>query len=255
MALVNQSGGRQATGLNPLENNPTVFRCETPNRPYLKATDEATKTVYIIRPDCKLWSCKACAQRRRRLWVFIANYGGDHLLSAGHRCTFVTLTSHRVVRTLVGGIWVWRRAWPKLSARWRRAEPGLQYLYIPEHREGFNFHVHLITTATLPERWYKDNGAKTGLGYQAKAKPILEAEHCGGYVSKYLGKALANMDYPKYFRRVNTSRGWPKPQDVDSPYVWAALGSNVSRVIFSVEMYLESGWVVEHSLDELDWRR
>ncbi len=250
----NQPARRQTGGLNALKNNPTFTGCETSNRPYLRATDEANKTVYIIRPDCKLWSCKACAKRRHRLWVFIANYGGDNLLAAGRECTFVTLTSSRLVRTLAGGIWVWRRAWPKLSARWRRAADDLQYLYVPEHREGFHFHVHLITTATLPERWYKDNGAQTGLGYQAKAKPILEAKHCGGYVGKYLGKALSHMRYPKYFRRVNTSRGWPKPPDVDSPYVWAALGSNPSRVIFSVEMYLEAGWVVEHSLEELNWR-
>jgi hypothetical protein len=131
----------------------------------------------------------------------------------------------------------------------------LQYLYIPEHREGFNFHVHLITTATLPTRWYKDNAAKTGLGYQAKASRIDHAAECGGYVAKYLGKALSNMVYPKYFRRVNTSRGWPRPPDVGSPYEWAALGSDVSRVIFSVELHLEAGWTVEHSLDELDWRQ
>ncbi len=187
--------------------------------------------------------------------MFIANYGGDNLLSAGRECTFVTLTSHRLVRTLAGGIWVWRRAWPKLSARWRRAATDLQYLYVPEHREGFHFHAHFITTATLPERWYKDNGAKTGLGYQAKAEPILEAKHCGGYVGKYLGKALANMKYPPYFRRVNTSRGWPKPPDVETPYLWEALGHSVSKVIFSVELDIEAGWTVEHSLEELEWRR
>lgn len=246
---------RQAGGLKALKNNPTFFGCETENRPYLRAVDEATKTVHIIRPDCKLWSCKACAERRRHLWVFIANYGGDHLLSAGRRCTLVTLTSHRVVRTLMGGIWVWRRAWPKLSARWRRAATDLEYLYIPEHREGFHFHVHFITTATLPERWYKDNGAQTGLGYQAKAFPVLEAKHCGGYVGKYLGKALSNMKYPKYFRRINTSRSWPRPPEVASSYVWSVLGSDLGKVVFAIECDLESGWSVQHSLEELEWRR
>ncbi len=246
---------RQAGGLNALKNNPTFWGCETPNRPYLKATDEANKTIYIIRPDCKLWSCRPCAERRRRLWVFVANFGGDALLSEGRECTFVTLTSSRMVRTLAGGIWVWRRAWPKLSARWRRAEKDLQYLYVPEHTEGFNFHVHLITTATLPSKWYKDNGAATGLGYIAEASPILEAKHCGGYVGKYLAKALANMKYPKYFRRVNTSRGWPKPPNIESPYVWAALGANPSKVKFLAAVAREEGWVVEHSLEELSERQ
>ncbi len=250
-----QSPAPLGGGLNALKNNSTISGCETPNRPYLKATDEANKTVYIIRPDCKQWSCRSCAERRRRLWVFIANFGGDTLLRGGRECTFVTLTSHRLVRTLVGGIFVWRRAWPKLSARMRRASDNLQYLYIPEHREGFHFHVHMITTATLPRRWYKDNGARTGMGYQAKAEKILDAKHCGGYVGKYLGKALSNMRYPKYFRRVNKSQGWPTPPDVHSPYVWAALGSDPSRVIFEVEMCTEAGWVVQHSLEELEWRQ
>jgi len=113
----------------------------------------------------------------------------------------------------------------------------------------------LITTATLPEKWYKDNAAQTGLGYQAKAVPIVHATECGAYVGKYLAKALSNMRYPKYFRRVNKSQGWPRPPDVASPYLWATLGSDVSRVIFSVELHLEAGWTVEHSLEELNWRR
>lgn len=255
MPQKDKSHPRQGVGLNALKNNSTFSGCETPNRPYLKATDEANKTVYIIRPDCRQWSCKPCAERRRRLWVFIANFGGDNFLAAGRECTFVTLTSHRLVRTLVGGIWVWRRAWPRLSAKMRRAAPGMQYLYVPEHREGFHFHVHMITTADMPERWYKDHSAKAGMGYQAKAEPILSAKHCGGYVGKYLGKALSHMRYPKYFRRVNKSQGWPVPPDVKSPYLWAALGHDVSRVIFEVEMHIEAGWVVEHSLDELDWRQ
>lgn len=150
---------------------------------------------------------------------------------------------------------MWRRAWPRLSARWRRAADDLEYLYIPEHKKGFNFHVHLITTATLPESWYKDNGAQTGMGYMAKASPIVEAVQCGAYVAKYLGKALSQMAYPKYFRRVNTSHGWPKPPPPANERAWATLGSELAKVIFSMETYLEMGWSVEHRLDELDWRK
>ncbi len=250
-----QSATRQGGGLTALKEHLDVLQCETPNRPYLKASDNAKKIVYIIRPDCKLWSCRACAERRRRIWVFYANYGGDALLAQGSRLSFVTLTSHRLVRSLSSGIIVWRSAWPKLSARWRRAEKNLQYLYIPEHVRGSNFHIHLITTATLPTRWYKDNAAATGLGYEAKAVAILEARWCGGYVGKYLGKALSNMAYPKYFRRVNTSQGWPRPKEPETPYEWQMLGSKPQKVIFLMEVAREEGWEVEHSLKELDWRQ
>lgn len=255
MPLKDQSASLQAGGLKALKEQSDVLECKTPNRPYLKAIDNEQKTVYFIRPDCKLWSCKACAQRRHKLWVYYANFGGGALLDQGRQLSFVTLTSHRKVRTLAGGIWVWRRAWPNLSARWRRAEKNLQYLYVPEHVLGSNFHVHLITTATLPQSWYKDNSAETGLGYEAEASEILEANHCGGYVGKYLGKALADMKYPKYFRRVNTSRRWPRPEDNQTLYEWTMLGSNPSKVIFMMEVAKEEGWTVEHSLKELEWRR
>jgi len=240
--------------LTVLKNNPTEGGCKTPNRPYMRRVDEKTRTVYFIRPDCKTWACGHCAARRARLWVFIANYGGSVLLADNRDCTFVTLTSHRDVRTLAGGIRVWRAAWPNLYARWHRAEKDLQYLYVPEHKEGFNFHVHFITTATLPTRWYKDNGAETGLGYQAEASPIRYGQQCGAYIGKYLGKALANMVYPKNFRRVNKSNGWPKPPKSGSAFKWEALGGKLATVIFSVETYKELGWAVEHQLNELDWR-
>lgn len=255
MSSGKQPPRRPAGGLKALIEQSDAPQCETPNRPYLKAKDEETKTIYIIRPDCKLWACKACAERRRRLWVYYANFGGGALLSEGRKLSFVTLTSSRMVRTLAGGIWVWRRAWPKLSARWRRATDKLQYVYTSESGKSGHFHVHLITTATLPSKWYKDNAAETGLGYQAAAVPIVSPTECGGYLGKYLGKALAVAGWPKYWRRVNCSRGWPKPVDAGTPYEWSLLGSNPQKVIFMMEIDREEGWTVEHSLKELDWRR
>lgn len=246
---------RQGGGLKALIEHSDVFECENPKRPYLKAIDENTKTLHIIRPNCKQWSCKPCAEGRRRLWVFNANFGGDALLATGRNLSFVTLTSSKSIRTLAGGIWVWRRAWPKLSARWRRAEKNLQYVYTSEAGRVGHFHVHLITTATLPTRWYKDNAASTGLGYIAKAVPIEVATECGAYMGKYLGKALAVGNWPKYWRRINSSRGWPKPQDVSTPYKWKALGSKSEKVIFLIEIAMEEGWQIEHKLKELDWRR
>jgi len=226
-------------------------RCETANRPYLKAIDNEAKVVYFIRPDCKTWACSHCAENRRKHWVHLANSGGSVLLRANSRLSFVTLTSHQRNRQLIRAIEVWRDAWPKLSARWRRATPGVQYLYVAEHRKRVHFHVHLITTATLPTRWYKDNAAQTGLGYQAKAVPIDEAFECGGYVGKYLGKAIAIDTWPPYWRRVNTSRNWPKPESETNPHAWICLGSQTSRVVVSAMGYRRAGWKVETSLNAL----
>jgi len=111
--------------------------------------------------------------------------------------------------------------------------------------------VHIITTATLETRWYKDNGAETGLGYQAKAVPIEQSGECGLYVGKYLGKAIHVIDWPPYWRRVNTSRAWPKPDKEQTPYDWACLGNQTSRVRMSVMGYKRAGWTVETSLNAL----
>jgi hypothetical protein len=240
-----------AGGLKHFIEQSDATSCETVSRPYLKAVDSEAKVVYYIRPDCKSWSCEFCAERRRRLWTFLATYGGDNLLAQGHGLSFVTLTSHRNIRDLQAGIEVWRDAWPKLSARWRRATPGVQYLYVGEGKKRKHFHVHLITTATLPTKWYKDNAAETGLGYQAKAVPIESAGECGLYTGKYLGKAIAVMGWPPYWRRVNTSRKWPKPEPEETPYDWACLGNHAGRVRVSAMAYKRVGWTVETSLQEL----
>lgn len=170
------------------------------------------------------------------------------LLNAGHELSFVTLTSHRLVKTPFAGVVVWRKAWPKLSARWRRKSPGVQYVYVGEVSKMGRFHIHIITTAALPTRWYKDNAPETGLGYIAKAIPIVEAIECGNYVTKYLTKAVADGGWPKYWRRVNTSRKWPKPKEPESPYEWENMGNDPARVLFAIANYEHHGWTVSNNL-------
>lgn len=143
---------------------------------------------------------------------------------------------------------MWRRAWPTLSARWRRKSPGVQYVYVAEVSKAGRFHVHLITTAALPERWYKDNAPETGLGYIAHAVPILQAIECGHYVTKYLTKAVNDGGWPKYWRRVNTSRKWPKPEEPETPYEWVNLGNDERKVELAIEGYEYHGWAVHQNL-------
>ncbi len=182
------------------------------------------------------------------MWRYLAAFGGDVLLDEGHKLAFVTLTSHRLVATPTAGVVVWRKAWPKLSARWRRKAPGVQYLYVGEVSKMGRFHVHIITTATLPTRWYKDNAPETGLGYIAKAIPIDTGLACGHYVTKYLTKAVSDGGWPKYWRRVNTSRKWPKPEEIPSPYTWVNLGNDAQLILLAVENYEYHGWTVNHNL-------
>ena len=241
----------QAAGLNALKNISTQDGCSAPNRPYMKAANRETKTVYFIRPDCKSWSCAYCAERRRRLWVFNANFGGDRLLREGLELSFVTLTSHEVVRSVLAGVEVWRKAWPKLSARWRRRSPGAQYFYVGEHKRAQNFHVHMVTSAGIEARWYKDNARQCGLGYQADVVQITRALECGVYMGKYLGKALFVKGWPKGWRRVNTSQRWPKPEASETPYDWVYLGKHPSKAQIEAAGYRRMGWTIATSLPEL----
>jgi len=218
----------------------------------MKAVNVEQKTVYFIHPDCKTWACPYCGARRARLWRYLAAFGGDTLLDAGHELAFVTLTSHRFIKTPLAGVLVWRKAWPKLSARWRRKSPGVQYLYVGEVSKLGRFHVHIITTATLPTRWYKDNAPETGLGYIAKAIPIETGLECGNYITKYLTKAIAHGGWPKYWRRVNVSRKWPKPEELPTPYDWTSLGPHQGRVKGEIASYEYHGWTVSALLPELN---
>ena len=252
MTLKSVSDSRQAGGLNALKNNSTLSGCETPHRPYMKATDNERKTVYYIRPDCKSWSCPYCARNRANLWRFYASYGGDLLLANGSKLMFVTLTSHELVRSLTAGLAVWRSAWPKISAKMRRRSDGMQYLYVPELTPAGSFHVHLITSCELKTRWYKDNARAAGLGHQAKAVAIASGVECGGYCTKYLTKAIALQGWPKHTRRVNKSQGWPRPPKVETPYNWSCVGSDILSVKASVRAYARHGWQVVTKLELFD---
>ncbi len=181
------------------------------------------------------------------MWRGIAAFGVTRLLAEGRRCSFVTLTSHKYVKGTLAGVSVWRKAWPKLSARWRRAEHSLQYCYTAEVSKMARFHVHIVTTATLPSRWYKDNAAETGLGYIAKAIPLQSGSQAGNYITKYLTKAVSDGGWPKFWRRVNTSRAFPKPEVVPSPYEWIALGRDEYAVHVEVIRYKRDGWQVVES--------
>jgi len=109
----------------------------------------------------------------------------------------------------------------------------------------------MITSADIETRWYKDNARACGLGYEADVVAILAGVECGGYMIKYLTKAIAVIGWPKYWRRVNTSRKWPKPEEPETPYDWSNLGDDVLRVKFSMTMYEQAGWTIETSLQEL----
>jgi len=183
--------------------------CETPNRPYLLAYNPTLLKAVIFRPRCKMWSCRYCAKVNAGLWAIKAFNGAEVFEHNGQRVSFLTLTSHEKLDP-ESSLAVFPKSWAMLSTRARRAAESFDYLLIPEKHEDGRVHVHAIETADLGKRWWKDNARQSGMGYMADESEVRTPAGASWYVVKYIGKALKTTDWPKGFRRVRTSRSWPK---------------------------------------------
>jgi hypothetical protein len=197
--------------------------CRTENRPWLLAEHAATRKVILYQPRCKKWSCPYCAERNKRSWSYKAGYGLENLTDQKQEMYFVTITSRGYV-TSGQSLALLKSGWPKLSRRAKYHSAGVySYMLIPErHRQG-QVHCHILTTVNLPARFWKDAGYSCGFGYIADTDRIRGAGEAGNYAGKYLSKQLAGMEWPKGFRRVRTSRNWPKPPKLENDGQWEYL--------------------------------
>ncbi len=205
---VNPSGS-VATGLSIYEHL-TVIWCNKPGRPLLRAKSDDKKEVILYRPRCGLWNCPGCGDHSKRKWVAKIGHGITEYQMMGMEWHFVTLTSHRKLKTAAATVKVFKDAWDTLGKRARRAHPGMKYVLIPERHESGKLHCHLLTSAHMETRWYKDNSASCGLGYIAEEDRMLSIAKACGYASKYLTKQVGLDMWPKGYRRVRTSHRWPK---------------------------------------------
>lgn len=210
--------------------------CSTHNRAILRAVDEPTKSIYYIRPVCKLWSCPECGDRNRRWWTARTIYGHEQLAEHGAQMFFWTITAHEKVRTFEHGLSIWRRSWNALSCQLRRRVDGLSYMRVFEHHKDGAFHVHLITNGQPPDkRWIKDAPRMAGMGYMNEIELVRSKFRSGFYISKYLAKSLDDADWPQNVRRIQPSHSWPKlpSQAPESPFSWQIVpfGTDITREI------------------------
>jgi len=186
--------------------------CATENRVYLAQVNPAQKVVLWTRPDCHLWSCEDCAEINKRRWTAIVAHGIE--IYQGEGITdwrFVTITSHETLKTFNQTLWVWRKAWPKLSQRMRRQFTGMKYVYLPEKHLTGRLHMHGIVSGGMSTRWLKDNARQCGFGYKAESEEPLSVALAAFYCLKYITKSLTTRAYwPKSLHRVRTSQKWPK---------------------------------------------
>lgn len=193
--------------------------CQTRGRPYLIGMNHEIKRAVYFQPRCKSWGCPVCANTNKSLWAVRAGAGAENLQNLTQLISFLTLTSHEKLDH-AGSLAVWPRAWTKLRHRAQYASGGFQYLMVAEQHEDGRLHMHAIETAGLGERWWKDNGRECGLGFMADEEPARTPQGAAWYVVKYLTKSIAVTTWPRGFRRVRTSRGWPPLPEMDTIPGW-----------------------------------
>lgn len=187
-------------------------KCETSKRVVLKGYSAKRGHWLLYQPTCKMWGCKPCSEVKKAQWAIRVNDGvGEYRLKSIMGWKFVTMTSHSKNKTMEQCLYVWPKAWAKLSARMRRRYPGIRYCMIPELHKDFRVHAHIIASGGIVHKWLKNNSAETGFGWKCDVKPLKN--RAAYYVVKYLTKAISFPDWPKGFRRIRTSQKWPALDD------------------------------------------
>lgn len=188
-------------------------------RPVLKGFSVKKSAWYLYQPPCKCWDCPTCARVNMYQWAARIGDGySQYMLEGVDGWRFVTITSHPKLKSKRTTLWVWPKAWAKLSTRMRRAYDGIRYVLIPElHKDG-RLHIHMIASGGMTTLWLKTNAPRCGLGYMNEAEIISEVSRATWYVTKYLSKALDVSEWPRNFRRIRTSQKWP-PFEIDMPEV------------------------------------
>lgn len=184
------------------------LECSAPNRPLLKAVNHATRQAILFHPRCKSWRCPACAAKNAQKAILRAVHGSEVLIAEGLRIDFVTVTSHEKLDAEASRA-VLPLAWNKLNRRIKRAAQSALYFAIPEQHQDGRWHLHAMTTARLPKKWWKDNARRCGLGYQSDVQEVKSLGGVAYYVAKYVGKTLQNSNLPTNFKRLRHSQEWP----------------------------------------------
>lgn len=207
-------------GIEESQQDYPALKCETANRPYMAALRTDARIAVLYRPRCKKWSCPACAEFNKWRWGKRATYGALELLEADTPLSFLTLTSNGAVWSVERTILVFSRAWPALRKRATVAGGKFDYFIVPEKHKDGRLHLHGMVSLALSTRWWKDKAAGVGLGYHADEKPVRDALDVSRYVIKHLDKQMQTEGWPKGFRRIRTSRSWPKEPEAATPAGW-----------------------------------
>lgn len=160
-------------------------------------------TVVIV--YCGKWSCKRCAKVNANLWAWRVRL---YIEAGAGEAWFWTFTLGSKYRSRKQGYQALPRLWDTLRKELQRQFGRWEYCAFVEGqpKRGSMPHFHVISLVKSPRR-IKDLAVHVGFGHQAYEEYVSDKK-AGYYVAKYASKSDAQM--PQNFRRVRTSRGWPK---------------------------------------------
>lgn len=188
----------------------------------------------VVRLSCKMWGCPYCGPRNAIAWRAYLLDRFNKALS-DEAWVFATITAHRKAHktpktSLLNLQQVWKRLYDRLKRRYNGKL--MQYVRVFEVHKSGRFHMHLLLNIGVyydsrefsirtpldeyrhPDcKWLRLACSELGGGWRVHMRRIWEARtrsaNVGmvvGYVVKYLGKQLVDMDMPKHQRRIQTSR-------------------------------------------------
>lgn len=215
-----------SSGLSALIEQLYADECSSPQKTYAIASDYQAELTRIFVLPCGKWTCPECGERNRKTWMHDVMYGVSwYMETQNMEFSLLTLTLSGRNRSRQSSISAWRSVWPRLFSRHYRKYGSCPYVLVPEmHRNGV-VHLHAIVSSPTTKRWWKDNCYACGGGYIADFELCRDERRAGAYATKYLGKNLAVHNWPKGYRRIRTSRYWPKvPRSAASDnYEWKVI--------------------------------
>ena len=200
--------------------------------------------------DCGSYSCDECADKIVRLHQLRI----IEFFSKQTTATFITITAHPKARGYTRSKDNLDKGMRKLFDRMRRKFGTQHYVLIHEtHKDGVSLHVHMLYAGVITQKWIREHAVACGMGRQCKAVRLRDPRASGFYVSKYLSKSLAEATFPKRFKRVRYSVGFPEFVFEEKPkeYNWSAIHKLQSE-LSAIRYFASKEQVFLKVVDKLD---
>jgi hypothetical protein len=225
--------------------------------------------VALTRMRCRQWDCEFCKTKNGDMWrahllrQFCENFSDK-------RWVFITITAPSYAHSnALKSLKVLKKAWSSLYDRLRHKNAGkLSFVLIWETHKSGIFHLHALVDmggvydasvfdigawaakVGLIEaekahpfcKWLSAAAVKSKAGWVCHARRIREGETgkdnarlAVGYVTKYFSKGLGDLDLPKRWRRIQTSRDIGSPRTAQKEkFTWrmrAYIDSHEARLL------------------------